>query len=48
MPGALEGIRVVDFGQYIAGPLAAVMLGSGTYRCGDGRHQAGNPIRILA
>ncbi len=26
MPGALEGIRVVDFGQYIAGPLAAVML----------------------
>src|SRR6266508_3122745 len=27
MPGALEGVRVVDFGQYIAGPLAAVMLG---------------------
>jgi len=26
MPGALEGIRVIDFGQYIAGPLAAVML----------------------
>ena len=26
MPGALEGTRVVDFGQYIAGPLAAVML----------------------
>ena len=26
MPGALEGVRVVDFGQYIAGPLAAVML----------------------
>jgi crotonobetainyl-CoA:carnitine CoA-transferase CaiB-like acyl-CoA transferase len=26
MPGALEGIRVVDFGHYIAGPLAAVML----------------------
>jgi crotonobetainyl-CoA:carnitine CoA-transferase CaiB-like acyl-CoA transferase len=27
MAGALEGIRVIDFGQYIAGPLAAVMLG---------------------
>jgi crotonobetainyl-CoA:carnitine CoA-transferase CaiB-like acyl-CoA transferase len=26
MPGALDGIRVIDFGQYIAGPLAAVML----------------------
>jgi crotonobetainyl-CoA:carnitine CoA-transferase CaiB-like acyl-CoA transferase len=26
MPGALEGVRVVDFGHYIAGPLAAVML----------------------
>jgi crotonobetainyl-CoA:carnitine CoA-transferase CaiB-like acyl-CoA transferase len=26
MGGALDGIRVVDFGQYIAGPLAAVML----------------------
>src|SRR5919106_1605410 len=26
MPGALSGIRVIDFGQYIAGPLAAVML----------------------
>jgi crotonobetainyl-CoA:carnitine CoA-transferase CaiB-like acyl-CoA transferase len=26
MSGALEGIQVVDFGQYIAGPLAAVML----------------------
>ena len=24
--GALAGIRVVDFGHYIAGPLAAVML----------------------
>ena len=27
MPGALAGVRVIDFGQYIAGPLAAVMLG---------------------
>src|SRR5574339_140775 len=27
MPGALEGIRVVDFGQYIPGPLTAMMLG---------------------
>jgi crotonobetainyl-CoA:carnitine CoA-transferase CaiB-like acyl-CoA transferase len=27
MAGALDGIRVSDFGQYIAGPLAAVMLG---------------------
>jgi crotonobetainyl-CoA:carnitine CoA-transferase CaiB-like acyl-CoA transferase len=26
MPGALDGVRVVDFGHYIAGPLAAVML----------------------
>lgn len=26
MAGALQGIRVVDFGQYIAGPLAAMML----------------------
>jgi crotonobetainyl-CoA:carnitine CoA-transferase CaiB-like acyl-CoA transferase len=26
MPGALDGIRVIDFGHYIAGPLAAVML----------------------
>jgi crotonobetainyl-CoA:carnitine CoA-transferase CaiB-like acyl-CoA transferase len=26
MTAALDGIRVVDFGQYIAGPLAAVML----------------------
>jgi crotonobetainyl-CoA:carnitine CoA-transferase CaiB-like acyl-CoA transferase len=24
--GALDGIRVIDFGQYIAGPLAAVLL----------------------
>jgi crotonobetainyl-CoA:carnitine CoA-transferase CaiB-like acyl-CoA transferase len=24
--GALSGIRVVDFGQYIAGPLSAVFL----------------------
>ena len=27
MAGSLDGIRVIDFGQYIAGPLAAVMLG---------------------
>src|SRR5262245_61736615 len=26
MTGALAGVRVIDFGQYIAGPLAAVML----------------------
>ena len=26
MTAALSGIRVIDFGQYIAGPLAAVML----------------------
>jgi crotonobetainyl-CoA:carnitine CoA-transferase CaiB-like acyl-CoA transferase len=26
MPGTLEGVRVVDFGQYIAGPLAALLL----------------------
>jgi len=27
MPGVLDGIRVIDFGQYIAGPLAAMLLG---------------------
>jgi crotonobetainyl-CoA:carnitine CoA-transferase CaiB-like acyl-CoA transferase len=27
MPGALHGVRVIDFGQYIAGPLAAQLLG---------------------
>lgn len=26
MPGALEGIRVIDFGQYVAGPMAAMLL----------------------
>ena len=26
MAGALAGVRVIDFGHYIAGPLAAVML----------------------
>jgi crotonobetainyl-CoA:carnitine CoA-transferase CaiB-like acyl-CoA transferase len=26
MPGPLTGMRVVDFGQYVAGPLAAVLL----------------------
>ncbi len=26
MTGALSGLRVLDFGQYVAGPLAAVML----------------------
>ncbi len=26
-PSALDGIRVIDFGQYIAGPMAAMMLG---------------------
>src|SRR5712691_2803147 len=25
--GALDGVRVVDFGQWIAGPLAAMLLG---------------------
>jgi crotonobetainyl-CoA:carnitine CoA-transferase CaiB-like acyl-CoA transferase len=27
MAGALEGVRVIDFGQYIAGPMAAMLLG---------------------
>jgi crotonobetainyl-CoA:carnitine CoA-transferase CaiB-like acyl-CoA transferase len=26
MPGPLTGLRVIDFGQYVAGPLAAVLL----------------------
>ena len=26
MSGALDGIRVIDFGQYLAGPLAALLL----------------------
>src|ERR1700754_3150733 len=26
MAGVLEGIRVIDFGQYIAGPMAAMLL----------------------
>ena len=26
MPGALDGIRVIDFGQYVAGPLAGMLL----------------------
>ncbi len=27
MPGALDGLRVIDFGQYIAGPMTAMLLG---------------------
>jgi crotonobetainyl-CoA:carnitine CoA-transferase CaiB-like acyl-CoA transferase len=27
MAGALDGVRVIDFGQYIAGPMAAMLLG---------------------
>jgi crotonobetainyl-CoA:carnitine CoA-transferase CaiB-like acyl-CoA transferase len=27
MAGVLEGVRVIDFGQYIAGPMAAMLLG---------------------
>jgi crotonobetainyl-CoA:carnitine CoA-transferase CaiB-like acyl-CoA transferase len=27
MSGVLEGVRVIDFGQYIAGPMAAMLLG---------------------
>src|SRR3990172_2284748 len=26
MAGALEGTRVIDFGQYVAGPMAAMLL----------------------
>lgn len=25
--GALTGLRVIDFGQYVAGPLASMILG---------------------
>jgi crotonobetainyl-CoA:carnitine CoA-transferase CaiB-like acyl-CoA transferase len=28
MAGALDGLRVLDFGQYVAGPLIAMMLGN--------------------
>lgn len=28
MPGALKGLRVLDFVQYVAGPLVAMMLGN--------------------
>ena len=27
MAGVLEGVRVIDFGQYIAGPMASMLLG---------------------
>ena len=27
MPGVLDGIRVLDFGRYIAGPWCAALLG---------------------
>ena len=27
MPGTLDGTRVIDFGQYMAGPMAAMLLG---------------------
>ena len=27
MPGALNGLRVIEFGQYMAGPMAAMLLG---------------------
>ena len=26
MAGPLDGVRVIDFGQYVAGPLAAMLL----------------------
>ncbi|MGE3986003.1 MAG: CoA transferase, partial [Dehalococcoidia bacterium] len=26
MPGALNGVRIIDFGHQVAGPLAAVIL----------------------
>ena len=26
MPGVLDGVRIIDFGQYIAGPLAGMLL----------------------
>ena len=27
MPGPLEGLRVIDFGQYLAGPFGPMLLG---------------------
>ena len=32
MPGPFDGIRVVDFGRYIAGPFCAALLGDPTVR----------------
>lgn len=26
MPGVLDGVRVIDFGQYVAGPLLGMLL----------------------
>ena len=27
MPGPLDGVRVIDFGQYLAGPFGPMLLG---------------------
>src|SRR4051812_16530993 len=27
MTGVLNGVRIIDFGQYVAGPMAAMLLG---------------------
>ncbi|MBK6662886.1 MAG: CoA transferase [Thermoflexaceae bacterium] len=39
MPGALDGIRVIDFGQYIAGPHTAMLLAD------QGRRSSASTLR---
>jgi hypothetical protein len=42
MSGALDGIRVINFGQYLAGPLAALLLAD------DGARQDGGGAQVTA
>jgi crotonobetainyl-CoA:carnitine CoA-transferase CaiB-like acyl-CoA transferase len=47
MSGALEGIRVIDFGQYLAGPLAALLLADQGAEVIASTHRVGPPGAIL-